>query len=154
MSLPNPQKSSRTAMLTPRSCSSVQGWLSGNIGTGAGLATGTQAGAFGYLSTGSSISGNLVASGSLTTSAQGSLSAFLGSGASLDSGIQSSLEFCAKGGLASGLGAESTFALSSWLASSSCSLETSLRGSMVGWLSLVSNSGEFFVLYLSVSDVV
>jgi hypothetical protein len=113
---------------------SIGFWLSGQ--TGKGCESGTPPDAYGYISAGFAISGNLDTSGSLTAEAQASLSGFCGkAGAYVDASILNSLKHCAKGGLSAELGIGASADLSAWLGSSECSLDSELRASVMAWMS-------------------
>ncbi|KUJ06652.1 uncharacterized protein LY89DRAFT_726328 [Mollisia scopiformis] len=136
-------QASLSAWLSSSSCTmdaglkaSMQAWLAGTEGTSTQV--GTSVDAFGYISTGASIAGNFNASGFMTASVQASLSSFCGSsaGLALDVSILTSLKSCASGELSSSLEVAAASALAEYLASSSCTLEAEMRGSVIMWLSL------------------
>lgn len=133
---------SLSAWLSSSSCTleaslkaSVQAWLAGTLIESTLAAT--AADAYGYISVGASFAHNFNASGFMRPSAQASLSSFCSSSASLtlDVGILSSLKSCASGQHSGFLEPSAAKALAQWLASSSCSLDVELRGSIMLWLS-------------------
>ncbi|KFZ25134.1 hypothetical protein V502_00385 [Pseudogymnoascus sp. VKM F-4520 (FW-2644)] len=121
--------------------SSIAFWLSGE--TSGGCEEGTSTDAYGYISGGFAISENFATSGSLNAKGQAALAKFCGTvGGSIDAGILASLNTCAHGGFASSLEMSASGELSAWLASSECSLDFELRGSVMAWMSVgISGSG-------------
>ncbi|KFY50776.1 hypothetical protein V496_09163 [Pseudogymnoascus sp. VKM F-4515 (FW-2607)] len=121
--------------------SSISFWLSGE--TSGGCEKGTSTDAYEYISSGFAISENFATSGSLNAKGQAALAEFCSTvSGSIDAGILASLNTCAHGGLASSLEVSASGELAAWLASSECSLNLELRGSVMAWMSVgISGSG-------------
>ncbi|KAH8426727.1 putative cell wall protein [Aspergillus melleus] len=116
---------------------SVIAWLEGKLEGEVVHLGSLPTGGVATISAGAAVEALIEESGALSASAQASLAAFLKSdvSAGIEGDIETALNLCIKGGLASSLDIEVRTALATWLSGSSCRLGAELKSVLILWLS-------------------
>ncbi|KAK1140542.1 hypothetical protein N8T08_010288 [Aspergillus melleus] len=116
---------------------SVIAWLEGKLEGEVVHLGSLPTGGVATISAGAAVEALIEESGALAASAQASLAAFLKSdiSAGIEVDIETALNLCIKGGLASSLDVEVRTALATWLSGSSCRLGAELKSVLILWLS-------------------